>query len=199
MAKRRRLDDEEVADGETISVRMEMMDRWQKDVARWAAERRDAVRQHQPHFIDSNSPAVLDAKRKAVEARDRWLARQSNAWRGSTNVPTGNVCKDARASRLAWIDRATNAWKTPTPVRENAAYLRPQTPTRRALWGAMQQMGAKVDAPSDLPDPAAVQARRDAQFAQRCQDLENAWRSPAAAANEIERQRRAVTNEDHRR
>jgi hypothetical protein len=188
---RRRLADDEVADGETIHVGLELMDSWQRDVAAWARTYRD----HQPGFRTVASREVQTARDANRASRDAWLNRATQAWRPTAPAPP---VADAREARRLWIDRATNAWRTPTPVRDNAAFLQPQTPTRRALWGAMQQTGAKVDVPSSLPDPAAVQARRDAQFAQRCQDLENAWRSPAAAANSVERQRRAVTNEDHR-
>jgi hypothetical protein len=88
--------------------------------------------------------------------------------------------------------------------------MQPQTPERQRLWGAMKQMGAKVDAPQPHEDPVGamrshlgtspndVQRRRDAEYARRVQALQNAWRSPAAAANSVERQRRLVTYEERR-
>jgi hypothetical protein len=208
--KRKRRDDDDtvIPDGGGVKVSLALMDSWQRAVhdhfykPKPVAVINTGLR-HAPGYIDSNSQTVRDAKRKAVQSRDAWLARQSSAWR-STAAPllpaTVGVSDRAKAiaAREAKIRMMCDAWRTPTPVRDNAAYLQPQTPQRQALWGAMQQMGAKVDVPSSLPDPAAVQARRDAQFAQRCRDLENAWRSPSARANEVERQRRTLTHEDRR-
>jgi hypothetical protein len=55
------------------------MDSMQRGVARWAAEQLDAVRQHQPRYLDVRTSAVLDAKRKATQARDSWVRSRGDA------------------------------------------------------------------------------------------------------------------------
>jgi hypothetical protein len=140
MRKVRRREIDVCEDGETVSVRMEMMDAWQKDVASWAAEKRNAVR-HAPGYITSDAPAVLDARRKATQARDAWVRSKVEAWLKPFHIgdqpphidPQGamnrymngdpdddddddtNGNNDARERQ--YRDRCKtleNAWKTPT-------------------------------------------------------------------------------------
>jgi hypothetical protein len=211
--RRRDPDDDEIDDGRGVRTPMLAMDTKPKPV-KWISPISDAeakaitdahARAHQPHYLSSTSREVVDAQARARESRLQWLDRTRTAWRPPnsyippTPTPTTVGVSDrakAIAAREAKIRTMCDAWRTPTPVLDNPGYLQPQTPERQRLWGAMRAAGARVDGPQ--PDPAAVQARRDAQFAQRCRDLENAWRSPAAAANAVERQRRLVTHEDHR-
>jgi hypothetical protein len=175
-------DDRIVEDGESVRITMPMMDALQKSIAQAELQRRAALpvnaRDHQPHYVDIQTPAIRDARAQAIAARDARIALASNAWRSS---PSPTPVGDAREARRLWIDRATNAWKSP------ALNLTPVVNSPRIRDAAQPDLGSR---------PADLQARRDAEYAQRCRDLENAWKSPAMRANEIEAHRKAFTFEN---
>jgi hypothetical protein len=153
-ARRKRRDDEDdpdndvddhhrvVPDGHSVRTPMLAMDarlpvKWIRpldanDPRRLAYDARNLnVRDHQPHYVDVQTPAVLDAKRKATQARDSWVRSKVEAWRGTTAPPITTTpvgVSDARAqavqSRLDRIRRMNDAWRT----RDN--YLQPEKPAR---------------------------------------------------------------------
>jgi hypothetical protein len=207
MKKRRRLADDEVPSGTTIHVGLELMDSWQRDVASWARTYRD----HQPGFRTVASREVKDARDAARAARDSWVKAKTEAWRTGTssyippiNTPVGDARAQAIQARLDRIKRMNDAWRT---VRDNPGFLQPQTPERQRLWNAMRAAGAKVDGNGDPDDPDddaddngngqdAVERRRAREHADRKRSLAEAWRGPAAAANQVEQNRRTYTYEN---
>jgi hypothetical protein len=189
MRKARRIRDEEVADGEVVHVGLELMDSWQRSVH--DHYHRPVVintRDHQPHYLDVRTRAVLDAKRQAIAARDSWVRAKVEAWRGSptTTTPVGVSARDA------WVQRARDAWKSPpTPVRD--AEFNRVSP---------QEFSQALGTPNPIMQPPRPDAK-EREYQARCESLQNAWRTPTgtsspSAAAGIERQRRAVTHEDHR-
>jgi len=78
--------------------------------------------------------------------------------------------KAARASRDQWVRRLQDAWRT--PARDAAEPDASERLLRRHLGN---------ERPDEKPDDDA-QARRDRQWAEYCDRVSNAWRSPGGTA-----------------
>jgi hypothetical protein len=184
-ARRRRLAQDEVPSGTTIHVGLELMDGWQRAVHDHFHNIPviNTGLRHAPGYIDSSSAAVRDAKRKAVQSRDAWLARQSSAWRSTAAplLPTPtNVADRAKAiaAREAKIQQMRDAWRKPFTA---------------AFRDGPQPDTSNLEPPDD--DDANGdngQDARERQYQARCESLQNAWRSPGvtnpSAATAIEQQ-----------
>jgi hypothetical protein len=197
--KRRIRAEDVVEDGQTVSVSLAMMDSWQRDVH---------DHYHQPHTVPGYTSTPQNIADARAAARSSYIARQTSAWKypGAQQFsdapsprpryqppeytpPSASEIRSlrdaARASRDAWVSRAQSAWKT-APLN----------------FSPRIRDAAQPDV-SNLPDPADVQRRRDAEYATRVQNLQNAWKSPVGTGNPnraaaIEAARRDVTNEDRR-
>jgi hypothetical protein len=129
-------------------------------------------------------------------ARDAWIEQMSDAWKldarkrksdpdeDDPDDPDSNEddrSRDSRAladvrapaieARARWVRGLQDAWKKPAP---SLATPSPQLTHDRSLG---PHGPAIRDAVAGKPEPPD----KEAMYAQRCRDLENAWRSPAGA------------------
>jgi hypothetical protein len=141
------------------------------------------------HLMDSWQRSVASWAAK-YSLHQRGYRTDAEIVRRRAILATDRELSDARAramdARRQMIERATSAWRRPWPVQSGDA-AQPDT--------------------SNLPDPDngngnGNENERDRAYADRIANLQNAWRSPGvtnpAAATQVERMRRAVTNEDRR-
>jgi hypothetical protein len=112
---------------------MIFMDALSRSVYEFSQQRRAALaaglpfdfRDHRPGYRVSSSPDIVDARRKAREARDAYVRQLGDAWR-SPGHPGGTVetprrptsIADANAMRrssyLDYVARLGDAWQTPS-------------------------------------------------------------------------------------
>ena len=69
------------------------------------------ARNHRPRFAVLGDAELQDARRRAAEARQEYIARICDAWRGPGNPPP--PLRDGQSPRDQYIARIKNAWKTP--------------------------------------------------------------------------------------
>jgi hypothetical protein len=205
-------DDYEVQDGQTVRIGLLDGSPLQRAIAQHAADhRRQTIPVvdtafHVPGYVQvADSPALRDARKAAMDARREYVSRTTSAWCGNTGYvepPRPTSVADANAMRReardSYIERTVNAWRT--PVRDGAQPDLGMTFSRVSPEQFSQALARGGD-PSMLQPPrrpADPQAMKEAAYNERNRQLTNAWRSPAAAANEVERQRRRWTHEDRR-
>ena len=102
----------EVKDGESVTVRLELMDATQ----RWVAAKYGAfdARDHQPHFGRPND-AVLDARK---QARDAYVRRTCEAWRTAGCVQSKQDADPSEPDPNAAnaVERQLERWQGRDPV-----------------------------------------------------------------------------------
>jgi hypothetical protein len=198
-----------VADGEQISVPLHLCDTARRDLVLGfgALAAADAASLHRPGFRRSADSADL-ATRDA--ARSRWLADMNSAWRmdakrradpdedddedDEANLrhesPSTDVRAPARKARDAyrrWLDDESGLDVRAPAIRARDRWVRSlqdawRTPSRDAVE-AGPGPAATMPAPRAGPAPKRpVPDTREQQYAQRCADLENAWRGPGPGA-----------------
>jgi hypothetical protein len=217
---RRRIDDDRIVeDGESVRIRLDMMDALQRSIHQADQQsRRQTIPVvdttfHVPGYVQvADSPAIRDARKAAMDARREMIDRATNAWRSPSNppLPRPTSFQDANAMRReardAYIQRTCDAWRT--PVSDAAQPDLSTTTFHRVSPQAFSQALARGGDPSRMMQPQRPpgsddnpQARRDRAYKEYCDRLGSAWKSPAnpaAAANAVESQRRGWTHEDGR-
>jgi Arc/MetJ-type ribon-helix-helix transcriptional regulator len=198
------LDTDIARDGEVVRRPIHLMDSLQRAIT--------GVDQHTRGYRSSTSETVRDAQRAARNSRDAYVRNLSTAWDAKKRRQPpddddkedveGNEGQDVTdpeqvgrsalsvdaARRVAndsyrkMCDRLASAWRTSD--HNAAAYLRQPEPR---LEPHFPRSDEPVQSFLRKPDGDA-QARKDAEYKKRCQDLENAWRTDPKEASKIERQ-----------
>jgi hypothetical protein len=196
-------DDDELTDGTTMRVRMQMMD--QKVM--WARPITDAA------------PSIRDAQARAREARDQMITDQAQAWKMGRDVELpplrrpSNLADAQAAARLEYTRmcaRLQDAWRRPvnpnSPTVGNSIHdgAEPDLSSYGFKVVTPQQFAAAYNRTSPGPgtdDPNELRRRADEAYEERNRLQREAWRNPgnpAAAANEVEAQRRRWIHENRR-
>jgi hypothetical protein len=145
------IDDYEVDDGGEVSVNVMTCDA----KPRWVRPLSDA------------EAVLLDGHRPGYRVADQVADRQ--------RVHVDIARDGARAAREEMIDRARSGWRMDKRRPEDDAWRGPAPSPKLAHGLPTGPHGPSVrDAAPEPPD-------KEAMYAQRCRDLENAWRSPAGA------------------
>jgi hypothetical protein len=137
------------------------------------------------------------ARDGARSARDAWLKQISDAWRmdarkrksdpdeddpddpdeDDTNDRSGSLMdirRPAIRARASWVRSLSDQWRSPAPSPNFTTGL-PTGPHGHPVRDSAAGPGpAQTLSPGGVPEPPD----KEAMYAQRCRDLENAWRSP---------------------
>ena len=100
-------------DGKGPTVRLMLTDAIARD-ANGVPPSRPALydtRNRRPRFAVLGDAELQDARRRAAEARQEYIARICDAWRGPGNPPPPPL-RDGQSPRDQYIARIKNAWKT---------------------------------------------------------------------------------------